>query len=199
MQTAKRRWIYSGLALPKGVGVVRRSLAGLGVPRPDLASGPTLRVALIGDELGDGLAMALRLLGEEAGAAVDACPRPGSTVAGWLDEGWFEQVLAGLPQWVVAAFMWGLPGGERMAVPTGAMRVAQDAADRAEARLIWVAPPGSLPDAVREVRENVVGARHGVLSTEGLQIQLGPDGAQPTALGYAAWAGNVWRQLEQGA
>lgn len=199
MQTAKRRWIYSGLALPKGVGTVRRSPASLGAARPDPGPSTTLRVALIGDELGDGLSMALRLLGEESGASVDACPRHGSTVAAWLDEGWFDQVLVGLPQWIVAAFMWGIPVPTRLAVPTGAMRVAQEAADRIEARLIWVSPPGVLSDALREVRENVIGERHGVLSSEGLQIQLGPDGACPTALGYAAWAGNVWKQLEQGA
>jgi hypothetical protein len=199
MQTAKRRWIYSGLAIPKGVGVVRRSGADVSRPRADFGAGPTVRVALIGDELADGLSMALRLLGEEAGALIDSCPRPASTVASWLDEGWFDHVLAGTPQWVVAAFTWGIPGSARLAVPTGAMRVAQESADRVAARVVWVAPPGVLADAVREVRENIIGERHGVLSTEGLQIQLGPDGERPTALGYAAWAGNVWKQLEQGA
>jgi hypothetical protein len=199
MQTAKRRWIYSGLALPKGVGIVRRSAGVVARPQADFGAVRTLRVALIGDELGDGLSMALRLLGEESGASVNSCPRSGSTVAAWLDEGWFDDVLVGLPQWVIAAFTWGIPSPERLAVPTGAMRVAQEAADRVSARVVWVAPPGVLTDAVREVSENVIGARHGVLSSEGLQIQLGPDGERPTALGYAAWAGNVWKQLEQGA
>lgn len=154
-----------------------------------------LRVALIGDELADGLQPALRVLGEEAGASIDARPRRGSSVATWVDEGWLLDALLGLPAWVVAAFAWGIINSDRYAVPTGAMRVAQGLADGVGSRIIWVAPPGVLPDAVREVQENVVGERHGVLSTRGLQIQLGPDGEQPTVLGYAGWAGAVWRQL----
>ena len=199
MQRAKRSWIYSGLALPKGVGLVRPAAAVLERRPAGSEAVLALRVALIGDELAVGLQTALRVLGEEAGAAIDSRARRGSTVAAWIEEGWLGDVLSGLPAWVVAAFTWGIVSTNRFAVPTGAMRVAQDTADRTGARIIWVAPPAVLPDAVREVRENVIGARHGVLTSEGLDIQLGPDGTRPTVLGYAGWAGAVWRQLESGA
>ncbi len=199
MQQSKRAWIYSGLALPKGVGLVRTAGAVLEHREAGSETLLTLRVALIGDELAEGLQKALRVLGEGSGAAIDARPRRGSTVAAWIEEGWLREALAALPACVVAAFTWGILSERRRAVPTGAMRVAQEAADLAGARIIWVAPPTVLPDAVREVRENVIGERHGVLTSEGLDIQLGPDGARPTVLGYAGWAGAVWRQLESGA
>ncbi len=196
MQTAKRRWIYTGLALPSDVGLVRHSEIPSDLPKVELSS---IRLALIGDELAEGLQTALSVLGEESGAFVDARPRRGSTVAAWLDGGWLAEVLEGMPSWVVAAFHWGVVSASRFAVPTGAMRVAQDEADRCGARIVWVAHPGVLPDALREVRENVVGNRHGVLSSQGLHIQVGPDGTDPTALGYAGWAGAVWKQIESGA
>jgi hypothetical protein len=100
---------------------------------------------------------------------------------------------------VVAAFTWGVAGGEHVTVPTGAMRVSQAMADAVSVRVLWIAPPGALPDAVREVQQNVVSPRHRLLTNDGLRIHLGPDGTRPTALGYAGWAGAVWKQLEAGA
>jgi hypothetical protein len=198
MQSQKRAWIYSGLALPKGVGLVRPAAGILERRRPGPEALRDLRVALVGDELAEGLERALCVLFQEAGALMEARCRRGSTVAAWVEEGWLADVLAARPAGVLAAFTWGVVGPNRYTVPTGAMRVAQEQADALGARIVWVAPPTVLPDAAREVRENVIGERHGVLTSEGLDIQLGPDGASPTVLGYAGWAGAVWRQFESG-
>jgi hypothetical protein len=211
--TARHRWIYAGLALADGVGLVsapERSAPPsqpppppaqpTELPTPAQTRRPLLlpgqQAALFGDALAAGLVVALTHLTNEARVPLYAQARRDNTVEDWVVRGWFADVLRDRPQVILGAFRWAAT------VPAAAMHRIEELATERAARMVWLAPPGAteaqivgVARALNELRAGRPYWPHRLFRSDGLTIPVGPDGATPSAMGFAGWAGALWAYL----
>lgn len=168
----KRTWVYAGLALAAGVGLVtsrpRKGLGGAGSARPRTL-GLGARLLLVGGAAA-GLATPLRRLAHEAGVTFHVEQRLDPAVVAR-----FRPTVA-----LVAA---------DIVPPHAAAFVARVCG--AGARLVWILPAGASPS----IAASLVTAGAEIFRVDALSIPRGPDGAHPSVMGYAGLAGAIWRWL----
>lgn len=166
MRAAKRQWIYTGLAVPRGVALVRRTPA-----RPEQARRGT--IVLVGDETAHALATPLSDLAKDAGTPFVARYAPRSTALDWSTDAVLESQLQRLrPSHVLYA----MDGQDARAVVLLATK-----AQRVGARPQWLATPGRPVAPFVDTMRPPFGV-----------VQPG----RPMTVGiYAAWAGAIWRHL----
>lgn len=218
MDPRKRAWIWAGLGLAAGVGVVlvatkpggegERRLPGNGdgngplppatpvPPPPTPERAPRVgvrqggRVLLLGDSIAQGLAVPLNRLSTDARATLAVSAKSGTTIAAWA--------TMQPPRCDVALVSLGTndmkladPTVERSKLEALMVRLRE-----AATRVVWIAPP-PMPFPDRGVRQMIAAAAaaNGVELFPSVDVQRGPDLIHPTASGYAALAGLVWRWL----
>lgn len=199
MHPRKRSWIWGGLGLasPHGLVVSEQKTAAGGAARRGkncLVRGA--RMLVVGDATAKGLGPALRQLAQEEGVLLREGGRPGTTIADWAKEPWLADHLAAYPA-TIAVVSLGLRdlGAERDVSPD----LAQIARTLRTARppgvpSIWVLPPK--PEDETAILRAALG-RFGAecFPSGALVLPRGQDGVLPTAIGYAGWAGAIWRWL----
>ena len=182
VERTKKAWLYGGLALAEGVGLVSTPEAS---EHPPFQLGGS--VVLFGDELALGLGTPFRELCEMDWLGLEVSGRRGSKPSEWLDRGWAKK-LGGrpAPTLFLGAFQW------PSSAPDAAMRAIEHVVE-ASGPVLWLAPPWAAEASrAMELRQR---PPHGVFCADALDIPLGPDGRQPTAMGYAGWAGALWKWL----
>lgn len=191
-----KTWIYAGLAVAAGVSAV-------GLVK--LLSGPRVkpgrsRVFLVGDSLAVGLAPHLKALSAEAKIPFEALAKEGTRIDQWAG----SQVLRDkLQAFAPTLILVSLGTNDEYLGEGGAQRQAPylqtllQNLRAASPEVAWIGPP-RLPKAssngvVALIRSKVPDTHY--FPSENLDITRGPDGLHPTARGYAAWAGSIWRWL----
>lgn len=185
MHSAKRAWIYQGLALADGVGLVAQR--GAAAPSPVLEPGWGL--TLFGDAIAEGLLQPLMQLASPAVRFTSYCverARPED----WLLRRWVDDLVRNAPPRTLfaGAFEWVNP------LPVEALLAIERRVEGAGGIVAWLAPPQAADDAVYAIEYAKLFRPHHVFRSDGLEIQLGADGV-PTAVGYAGWAGSFWAWL----
>lgn len=192
-------WIYSGLAVAAGVGLVVAATPsspgpqpGSPPPPPKPRLGPGSRLLLVGDSFAQGLAPPLGELSKGLGVAFRADGRLGTRIAQWAAQPWLGADLSWAPTMVLVSL-----GTNDMKLPQPAVEQAalgQLAArlKSSAARVVWLNPP-TMPFPDRGVRQMIAKTGLEVFHSEALPLPRGPDGIHPTVSGYAGWAGALWR------
>jgi hypothetical protein len=181
MDDTRRAWIYGGLALAEGVGLVAPSARSARARK-----NPVLYdLAVWGDELAQGLAVPLKQL--VGGRTTLACHgRPDSRLSDWLRSGWARDLgqTVRRPTLLLAAFQWDDP--EDMSRMSEAETLLGP-----HGEVVWLIAPSTTLGTV-EVIANGFPNPERLFRSDELDLQLGPDGRHPTAAGYAGWAGAIW-------
>lgn len=127
MHGDKRLWIYAGLAVPEGIGLVKL---------PVMAAPRARRVLLVGDDRGRPLVPVLRRLAADSGARLQSDLRRGSTPRQWLSSG---RLVAQLARFRPGAVLVALDPRDVVA-----RRSLHEQVRRAGALDVWLVPPGLL-------------------------------------------------------
>ncbi len=200
MNNEKRSWLYAGIAVAAGVGLVTMTTSEVGALGADddgcrrLRCLKDKRVLLLGDAMGDGLALPLKKLAEGSKTDLVSACRSGVNVADWpalLDK---EGLLAKVkPTLVLVAIGPADLRKKDTSIDADAMARLTKKLRDAGAVVIWVGPP-KMPVEDWRIRESIR-AIGGMYPSEALTIARGPDGLRPTAAGFAGWAGALWRWI----
>lgn len=191
---SSRSWIYAGLgvaAIGTAVGLVRVMAA------PRVRPGRS-RVFLFGDSLAVGLAPHLKALFEESGVPFAQVSKSGTRIDQWANSEVLQKKLTEFQPTIIMVSL----GTNDEYLPGAA--VARQAPYLATLRenvgrhgdLVWIGPP-TLPKETNGVTGMIKGeipSSH-YFASDQLSIPRGPDSIHPTARGYAAWAGSIWRWL----
>jgi hypothetical protein len=186
-----RRWLYGGLAVQNGVGLVTKVSRG-----PRLVPGTT-RLLVVGGAFAAGLAPALRVLARDQKVAFEAVLAPGHPGAPLRTEDWalrpeLRAALATFKPTLVAVALdvpaLDRPGRARQAAALKALVATLKAAG---AEVVWIGPPVRPAATQRPGRPE---PRYFPTGTA-LTLPRGPDGIQPSVAGYAGWAGALWQWL----
>jgi lysophospholipase L1-like esterase len=161
---------------------------------------PGSRVLLVGDSLAVGMTPHFAELAKEQRLPLESLALTGSRIDQWAGSQKLAERLATFrPTLVVVSlgtndeYMQGDAVGRQR--PYLAELVGKVHASGAE--LAWVGPP-TLPKPKSNgiaslIQEHV--PREAYFHSETLGIPRGPDKLHPTAVGYAGWAGAIWRWL----
>jgi lysophospholipase L1-like esterase len=194
VDSGKRLWLYTGLALAAGVGLVSAASKPKTLPEPiKPVLKPGSKVLLIGDSFAQGLAPPLKQLFSEHGMLFLADGRIGSTIQQWASQPWLDAALAkGKPDVVLVSLGTNDmklvdPMLEKPALANLVSKLKQSAGS-----IVWISPP-SLPFPDRGVRSML--ADMPAFHSEALSIPRGPDAIHPNIAGYAGWAGALFRWL----
>ena len=179
MNVAKRAWVYQGLALTEGVGIVTP------LSSRKKRSRVTGQLVLFGDEMAMGLSAPMMQLAMESADLVWV-GRKGASPVDWQRNGWVQLLreVVSAPALFLGAFRWA-PG----APPHAMSAIEGDLASLGHST-VWLVPPRAICGP-----SDVATSSLAMLDSAGMMIQIGPDGQQPTTLGYASWAGAVWGWL----
>lgn len=207
MRPSSKQWLYAGLALVAGLGMVR------------LMNGPRIRkglkMLLIGDSLAVGTAPHFAALAKEAGVEFKSLATSGTRIDQWASSADLAKLLSTFqPDMVLVSL------GTNDAYMKGADVVAKQhaALEKLLALLtqwprskdyglgaehvVWIGPPAlpspPSPGVTKMIQDSAGGAlapRYHYFHSERLQLPRGPDNLHPTARGYAGWAGAVWHWL----
>lgn len=188
-----KTWLYTGLVLAAGFGMMR--LASL----PRLRRG--MRLLVIGDSLAVGTGPHFQALGKEAGIEVKVLATTGSRIDQWAGSAKLQQNLDSFqPDMVLVS----LGTNDEYLTGDAVGRQApffQQLLDKLNGRqIVWIGPP-TLPKATNGITAMIQEAAGGLsprfhyFHSERLDIPRGPDKIHPTARGYAGWAGAVWHWL----
>lgn len=201
MEAEKKSWLYTGLALVAGVGLVsilaapgtaHASAAQTGASSQKSDAAPK-RMLLLGDSLAVGLGPPLKKLAASKGIGVAHDGKVGTTSAAWahgqslaadLARDNFDTVLVSLGTNDMA----GSWTAEQVASYMGAI---VDAVQKRGARVVWVAPPRMPTLREEAVRKAIASLGVAVFPSDALEIPRGGDKIHPTAIGYAGWAGAI--------
>lgn len=181
VDSKKRLWIYSGMGLTSGVGLVST-----GQPTPStnrLRRG--FRVLLIGDALAQGLSTPLKQLAQADGVLFASDTRPGAALSEWSKQPWLRLDLSKLkPNNVIA-----VGAGEPL---RGWPQALLDVVRSFGASLTWISPPRVSDPALTA---HVLSIGVPVFHSETLGLPRNPHGVFPTPAEYAGWSALVWRWL----
>jgi len=191
---ATRQWIYVGLGLAAGYGLVRT------IWRPRLRPGES-RLLLVGDSLAVGMAPYFRELASAARIPFTSLAVVGTRIDQWSDNPTLRDTLASFRPTIVLVSL-----GTNDEYLTGADAVTRQRAalDRllkllgtaAPQDVIWIGPP-TLPKRsngiVAMLQDAIPSSDY--FPSQALTLPRGPDGIHPTARGYAGWAGTIWQWL----
>jgi lysophospholipase L1-like esterase len=186
-----RSWVFAGLLLAAGVGVV--SLVRRG---PKVTPGSS-RVLLIGDSLAQGLSPPLTALARESRIGMTTLAQQGSTIGAWtrgaLNPG-LRAKLAEKPTLVLIS----LGTNDEYLAPTQLPQVAADAkallALLDPIPVVWILPP-TLPKSIGVTPLLRDLAPH-AFDSFAYKIPRAADGIHPTPTGYSGWAGTLWKSLK---
>jgi lysophospholipase L1-like esterase len=186
-----RRWLLGGLLIVGGVGLVAAATR-----RPKVSE--KSRVLVIGDSMAVGLIPHIRELADETGVeAFDGNGIVGTRIDQWAVDPWLDQELESFAPTLILVSLgtndeaMGPGAADRQAGPLEELlaKLHDTGAD-----IVWIGPP-SLPFPRQGVADMI---RHDVpyyFASENLDIPRGPDNLHPNAVGYAGWAGELWRWL----
>lgn len=190
-----RRWVYAGLGVVAGVGLLRV----LWPSRPRVTPGET-RLLLVGDSLAVGLGPPLRALARDQSVSFEQLAKEGTRIDQWAgSQKLTERLAAFRPTLVLVSlgtndeYMMG-DGGARQAPHLDQLLSKLQAAG---AEVAWIGPP-TLPKAgsngvLALLRARIPGSHY--YHSEQLTIPRAPDRLHPTLKGYAGWAGMLWQWL----
>lgn len=191
---SSRSWIYAGLgvaAIGTAVGLVRILAA------PRVRSGKS-RVFLFGDSLAVGLAPHLKALFEETGVPFAQVSKSGTRIDQWANSEVLQKKLSEFQPTIILVSL----GTNDEYIPGAAVERQQPYLDAlrdnvgVHGELVWIGPP-TLPkesNGIVEMIKDEIPSSH-YFASDQLSIPRGPDNIHPTARGYAAWAGSIWRWL----
>lgn len=190
-----RRWVYAGLGVVAGVGLLRA----LWPSRPRIVSGQT-RLLLVGDSLAVGLGPPLRALSKDQSVSFDQLAKESTRIDQWAaSQKLVEKLATFKPTLVLVSlgtndeYMIG-DGGKRQAPHLEQLLSRMQTAG---AEVGWIGPP-KLPkdqsNGVTALLQTRIPGSH-YFHSEGLSIPRGPDQLHPTLKGYAGWAGMIWQWL----
>jgi hypothetical protein len=190
---ANRRWIYAGLALAAGYGMVR-----LIAPRR-LHPGKT-RLLLIGDSLAVGMAPPFRELATGNRIAFEAVGKTGTRIDQWADSVGLGETLGSFrPSLTLISLGTNdeyLTGSDAVSRQREKTRLLIARIKTAGSDYVWIGPP-TLPKPtngiVAMLRDEIPSSHY--YPSDALTIPRGGDGIHPTARGYAGWAGAIWQWL----
>lgn len=212
MNSRKQAWIWAGLALTAGVGIV---LAASSAPRAQplpgnnqtptpLPPGPQEppakpkprvragdRILLIGDSLAVGLSASMRKLCQDAQVQFAAMAKEGTNITQWSAREYPDADVV------------------LVSLGTNDMKMSDPLSERPKLdlllqklkatskRVVWIAPP-PMPFPDRGVRAMLAEATSaaGIEVFPSVDVPRGPDKIHPTAAGYAGWAGIIWRWIQ---
>lgn len=207
MRPSSKSWLYAGLAIVAGLGMVR------------LLNGPRItrgmRVLLVGDSLAVGMAPFFAALAKEAGVEFKSLAKEGTRIDQWASNAELAKLLDSYQPNLVLVSL-----GTNDAYMKGEGVVAKQQAqlDKLYAlltqwprkkdyglgpeHLVWIGPP-TLPAAPTPAMVGMIQAssgsalspRYHYFHSDRLALPRGPDNLHPTAKGYAGWAGAVWHWL----
>lgn len=206
MRPATKQWLYAGLALVAGLGMVRL------MNGPRLRKG--LRVLLIGDSLAVGMAPHFAALAKEAGVNFQAMATVGTRIDQWATNADLAKLAQSFkPELVLVSlgtndeYMQGDVVAKQRAALDKLLLVLMDWTHSHDyglgpEHIVWIGPP-TLPKAksngivamIQDAAGSVLSPRYWYFHTERMEIPRGPDSIHPTARGYAGWAGAVWHWL----
>ena len=184
MEPSKRAWIWGGLNLTPGVGLVAavpRSGPGL---KPSRRIAPDRRVLVLGGTLASGLGSPLQQLAREARVVLRVHATPGAPAAATRATV-VAEAKTSRPDLVLVVLEPEDVGPEASQALAQLVKTLRQLGVEA----VWVAP---LSDGSKKPARP---QRSDVFPSDALQIPKGPDGRSPTAIGYAGWAGAIWRWL----
>jgi len=196
----KRLWIYAGLALAAGVGLVSSSSSPgpTQAPKPLRKLGPGERILLLGDSIAQGLAVPMKQLAISGGVAFASDGRVGTRISQWASQPWLTQdAKAFLPTLVLLSI-----GTNDMLLPdpsTEMSALAKLVSDmkQGSSQVVLIAPPTmKFPD--RGVRSMLQSTGLPIFPSDSLSIPRAPDGIHPTPAGYAGMAAQIWKWLGGG-
>jgi hypothetical protein len=188
VQTQKRDWIYAGLAHPSGVALARP--AAKEATRVPVGS----QVLLAGDQHVRGLSPTFKALCAGRGAKlitqVLEFPEREGTISQAADRIMVKSSEID-PQLVLVSIPWKSPvGSDELEAAARKLTLLR----RRGRTVAWLRPP-KRTDYTLFIKRTLDRSKMPSFHTEALQLPLGPDGATPTAEGYAGWAGALWRWL----
>lgn len=194
MGVSSRRWIYVGLGLAAGYGMVRLLFA------PRLKPGES-RVLLVGDSLAVGLSPYLADMAKQERIGFSSLAVVGTRIEQWADNPSLRERLASFRPTIVLVSLGTndeyLIGADVVTRQQAALRrLVSLLMTASPEHVVWVGPP-TLPKAsngVVAMLKATVPSRD-YFPSESLTIPRGPDGIHPTARGYAGWAGAIWQWL----
>jgi hypothetical protein len=191
---SNRRWIYVGLGLAAGYGLVRLIWA------PRLKPGET-RLLLVGDSLAVGLAPYFRDMAGRERVVFASLAKVGTRIDQWAVSSDLRELLTSFRPTVVLVslgtndeYLQGADAVERQR--TALAKLINLIMTAGPQHIIWIGPP-SLPKAsngIVPMLKATIPSRD-YFPSEALTISRGPDGIHPTARGYAGWAGAIWQWL----
>ncbi len=207
MRPSSKQWLYAGLVLVAGLGMVR------------LLNGPRirkgLRVLLIGDSLAVGLAPLFSALSKEAGVEFKSLAVVGTRIDQWAASAELKATLEKFqPELVLVSL------GTNDSFMRGEGIVAKQRAQLDKLlellttwprrgdyglgpeHIVWLGPPTlqnppspGIAPMIQDAAGSALAPRYHYFHSERLKIPRGPDSLHPTARGYAGWAGAVWHWL----
>lgn len=189
-----RRWVYAGLgvaAIGGAVGLVRFMRA------PRVRAGKS-RVFLVGDSLAVGLAPHLKALFEEMRVPFAQVSKSGTRIDQWANSEVLQNKLTEFKPTLILVSL----GTNDEYVPGDAVSRQRPYLEALlenvgiHGEVVWIGPP-TLPkksNGITELLKDEIPSSH-YFASDQLSIPRGPDKIHPTARGYAAWAGSIWRWL----
>lgn len=191
---SERRWVYAGLgvaAIGGAVGLVRLMSA------PRVRAGKS-RVFLVGDSLAVGLAPHLKALFQETGVPFAQVSKSGTRLDQWANSQVLQSKLAEFKPTIILVSLGTndeyIPG-DAVARQRPYLEALRDNLGR-HGEVAWIGPP-TLPketNGITAMLKAELPSSH-YFASDQLSIPRAPDNIHPTARGYAAWAGSIWRWL----
>jgi len=207
MRPSSKQWLYAGLLLVAGLGMVRL------VNGPRVKKG--MRVLLIGDSLAVGMAPYFATLAKEAGVTFKAMATIGTRIDQWASNADLKKLLETFqPELVLVSlgtndsFMQGKDVVTKQQAQLEKLYALLTQWPRSKDyglgpdHVVWIGPPALPKPPNPGISKMIQDAAGGTLSprffyfhSEKLNMPRGPDNLHPTARGYAGWAGAIWHWL----
>ncbi len=207
MRPSSKQWLFAGLALVAGIGMVR------------LLNGPRvtrgMRVLLVGDSLAVGLGPLLGALAKESGVTLKVLAKEGTRIDQWAASAELKTLLESFkPELVLVslgtndAFMKGADVVAKQKLQLDKLLEVLTTWPRSKDyglgpdHVVWIGPP-TLPSPpspgmvtmIQDGSGSALSPRYHYFHSDRLQIPRVPDKIHPTARGYAGWAGALWHWL----
>lgn len=188
-----RRWVYGGIVVAAGVGLVK--LLGRG-PKVDADT----RLMLMGDSLAVGMTVPFRSLAAEQRIPFQSLAVSGSRIDQWAHSKKLQRALASFrPTLVLVSlgtndeYLRGDAVARQRPYFEDLLKMLRDSG----AEIAWIGPP-TLPkpasNGITPMLEAAIPSSH-YFHSEQLALPRGPDKLHPTTRGYAGWAGAIWQWL----
>lgn len=190
MDSKKRLWIYTGLVMAAGIGLV--VVIEPGSSKIPLL-GPGARLLLIGDSLAQGLGTPLRQLARDGSVTFQVDGRLGTRIDQWASQTGLPLLLKQFQPTIVFVSLG--TNDMKLANPLseqGALTQLIATLRQSGVTVVWLTPP-KMPFPDRGVRGMIRGTGLPLFESEALMIPRGADKVHPTPAGYSGWAAAVWQ------